>query len=155
MLARCRFATSHFDMTLNLQTPALLFPAISLLLLAYTNRFLHLASLIRHLHAEHKTKPDPLIIAQIGNLRFRLGLIKNMQSLGVTSLLGCVLCMMLLFVGFEPLGRFIFALSLCLMMSSLGFSIWEIRLSVVALNLHLSDLEADEKSAFRGTAGRD
>ena len=133
-------------MTLNLQTPALLFPAISLLLLAYTNRFLHLASLIRKLHGEHKAKPDPLIIAQIGNLRFRLNLIKNMQSLGVLSLFGCVLCMFVLFTGHETLGKVVFALSLCLMMGSLAYSIWEIRLSVVALNLHLSDLENEEMS---------
>lgn len=131
-------------MTLNLTTPALLFPAISLLLLAYTNRFLHLASLIRQLHGQHKQKPDPLIIRQIGNLRFRLHLIRNMQSLGVSSLFGCVLCMMVLFTGHETIGKWIFGLSLCLMLSSLAMSIWEIRLSVVALNLHLSDLEDEQ-----------
>jgi len=131
-------------MSLTLQTPALLFPAISLLLLAYTNRYLHLASLIRNLHGQHKQQPDPLIIAQIGNLRFRLGLIKNMQSAGVSSLLGCVLCMFVLFTGHETLGKWVFMLSLGLMMGSLVFSIWEIRLSTVALNLHLSDLESEE-----------
>ena len=132
-------------MTLDLTTPALLFPAISLLLLAYTNRFLHLAGLIRRLHADHKTRPDPLIIAQIGNLRFRLGLIQNMQSLGVSGLFGCVLCMLVLFEGWQQAGTIIFAASLLLMLSSLAFSIWEIRLSVVALNLHLSDLEQEQR----------
>lgn len=131
-------------MQLTIQTPALLFPAISLLLLAYTNRYLHLASLIRQLHGQHKEKPDPLIIAQIGNLRFRLGLIKNMQSMGVLSLFGCVLCMFVLFTEHETIGKWVFAASLLLMMGSLGFSIWEIRLSTVALNLHLSDLESEE-----------
>lgn len=134
-------------MTLNLQTPALLFPAISLLLLAYTNRYLHLASLIRNLHGQHKQQPDPLIIAQIGNLRFRLGLIRNMQSAGVLSLLGCVVCMFVLFTGHETIGKWVFMASLLLMMGSLLFSIWEIRLSTVALNLHLSDLESDENLA--------
>jgi hypothetical protein len=128
-------------MLLNLQTPALLFPAISLLLLAYTNRFLHLAALIRSLHAQHKQSPDPIIVAQIGNLRFRLYLIRKMQSLGVASLFGCVLCMFVLFTGQETIGKFVFGVSLLLMMWSLSYSIWEIRLSVVALNLHLSDLE--------------
>ena len=132
-------------MNINLTTPALLFPAISLLLLAYTNRFLHLAGLIRALHAQHKTHPDPLIIAQIGNLRFRLKLIQNMQSLGVSGLFGCVLCMLLLFEGWQSAGTIIFALSLLLMLGSLGYSIWEIRLSAVALNLHLSDLEEGER----------
>ena len=133
-------------MELNLTTPALLFPAISLLLLAYTNRFLHLASLIRHLHSEYKKAPDPLIIAQIGNLRFRMGLIKNMQSLGVSSLFGCVLSMFILFEGWPGVATVTFAVSLLLMLASLAYSIWEIRLSAVALNLHLSDLEELQKS---------
>ena len=128
-------------MELNLTTPALLFPAISLLLLAYTNRFLHLASLIRALHGQYKKAPDPLIIAQIGNLRFRMNLIKNMQSLGVSSLFGCVLSMFTLFEGWEKIATLIFSISLLLMLGSLAYSIWEIRLSAVALNLHLSDLE--------------
>lgn len=102
---------------------------------------MHLASLIRHLHSEYKKAPDPLIIAQIGNLRFRMGLIKNMQSLGVSSLFGCVLSMFTLFEGWERVATFIFAFSLLLMLGSLSFSIWEIRLSAVALNLHLSDIE--------------
>lgn len=131
-------------MPLTLQTPALLFPAISLLLLAYTNRYLHLAQLIRSLHSQHKQKPDPLIIAQIGNLRFRLGLIKNMQSAGVSSLLGCVVCMFVLFTGHETVGKWVFMAALSLMMGSLVLSIWEIRLSTVALNLHLSDLESEQ-----------
>ena len=128
-------------MKFDLTTPALLFPAISLLLLAYTNRFLHLAGLIRSLHAQHKAQPNPLIIAQIGNLRFRLKLIQNMQSLGVSGLFGCVLCMFVLFQNWVAAGAVIFLISLLLMLGSLAFSIWEIRLSAVALNLHLSDLE--------------
>lgn len=128
-------------MKLELTTPALLFPAISLLLLAYTNRFLHLAALIRTLHGNYKKTPDPLIIAQIGNLRFRLRLIRNMQSLGVSGLFGCVLCMFVLFVGWVGVATVIFAISLLLVLGSLAFSIWEIRLSAGALDLHLSDLE--------------
>jgi hypothetical protein len=38
---------------LSLTTPALLFSAISLLLLAYTNRFLAYASVVRNLHARY------------------------------------------------------------------------------------------------------
>ena len=128
-------------MKLELQTPALLFPAISLLLLAYTNRFLHLAALIRRLHGDYKVAPDPLIVAQIGNLRFRLKLIRNMQSLGVSGLFGCVLCMFVLFVGWNTWATLIFSISLLLVLGSLGFSIWEIRLSAGALDLHLSDIE--------------
>jgi Protein of unknown function (DUF2721). len=51
-------------MEINLTTPALLFPAISLLLLAYTSRFLALAALMRELHVRYKTQPDPRIKGQ-------------------------------------------------------------------------------------------
>lgn len=125
----------------SLTTPALLFPAISLLLLAYTNRFLHLAALIRDLHARYSDSRDLLLRKQIEQLRHRLILIRNMQWLGVASIFGCVLCMLVVFQGYEVVGRWIFALSLLLMLWSLAFSLWEIQLSVGALNLQLGDLE--------------
>jgi hypothetical protein len=133
-------------MDLQLTTPALLFPAISLLLLAYTNRFLHLAALIRQLHSEYKKSRDPMITAQIGNLRFRIGLIRNMQFCGVASIFGCCLCMFVLFEGWETLAKAVFSVALLLMLVSLGLSMWEIRLSTVALNLHLRDLENESES---------
>lgn len=136
-------------MELQLTTPALLFPAVSLLLLAYTNRFLHLAALIRQLHTEYKKSPDPIITAQIGNLRFRIGLIRNMQFCGVASIFGSCLCMFVLFEGWETLGKAVFSVALLLMMISLSLSMWEIRLSTVALNLHLSDLEQESEAQHR------
>jgi hypothetical protein len=128
-------------MEITLTTPALLFPAISLLLLAYTNRFLALAALIRELHARYKASPDELIMRQIGNLRYRVALIKYMQAVGVLSLLLCTLCMFVLFAGQLTVGKYIFAVSLLLMIGSLALSIREIQVSVHALNLQLSDLE--------------
>ena len=128
-------------MEINVTTPALLFPAISLLLLAYTNRFLTLATLIRELHARHKREPDALIPGQIANLRYRINLIRDMQAYGVLSLLLCVVCMFVLFAGWELVGRYIFGASLVLMIASLALSLREIQVSVVALNLRLKDLE--------------
>ena len=128
-------------MELNLTTPALLFPAISLLLLAYTNRFLTLANLIRELHRSYKTNPEDIIIAQISNLRYRVRLIRNMQIFGVASFFGCVLCMLMLFAGQELLGQIIFGFSLFLLMVSLALSLREVQVSVDALNYRLSDLE--------------
>jgi len=126
---------------MDLTTPAVLFPAISLLLLAYTNRFLGLASLIRSLHDRHQAQPDPLIPAQIGNLRFRVLLIRNMQAVGVLSLLVCVICMLLLFATQQQLAMIAFGISLVLMAVSLSISLVEIQISVNALNLQLQDLE--------------
>jgi hypothetical protein len=128
-------------MDLGLTTPALLFPAISLLLLAYTNRFLTLANLIRELHKSYKTNPDQIILAQISNLRYRVVLIRNMQVYGIASFFLCVLCMFVLFAGQELLGKLIFGVSLIALMASLGISFREIQVSVDALNYRLSDLE--------------
>ncbi len=128
-------------MEFTLTTPALLFPAISLLLLAYTNRFLALASLIRNLHARYREQGEPVLLAQLTTLRNRVDLIRNMQALGVLSLLLCVLCMFLLFEGWIGPGKAVFAVSLILLMLSLALSVREIQISVRALNLQLSDLE--------------
>lgn len=132
-------------MDIDITTPALLFPAISLLLLAYTNRFLTLATLIRDLHARYKQEPDDIIYQQIGNLRYRVMLIKQMQAYGVASLLFCVVCMFVLFAGWNLAGKVVFGLSLVLMMVSLLLSFREVQVSVDALNLRLSDLESDQK----------
>lgn len=131
-------------MEITLSTPALLFPAVSLLLLAYTNRFVTLATLIRSLHAKYKTEPNSIIMGQIRNLRYRVNLIKHMQASGITSMFFCVLCMFMLFAGLILLGKIAFAISLLLMLVSLGLSLTEIWISVRALNLHLSDLENSE-----------
>jgi hypothetical protein len=128
-------------MDFSLTTPALLFPAVSLLLLAYTNRFLALATLIRNLHATYKTNPDQVLLEQINNLRHRVSLIKNMQAIGIWSLFLCVLCMFVLFAGYYTAGKYIFGISIILLMWSLALSIREIQISVNALNLHLKDIE--------------
>jgi hypothetical protein len=132
-------------MEINISTPALLFPAISLLLLAFTNRFLTLANLIRQLHANYKTNPDEILLGQIQNLRYRIYLIRDMQAAGAASLLTCVISMFALFAGWTVAGQWIFGLSLVLMALSLAISLREIQISVGALDLHLKDLERLER----------
>ena len=132
-------------MKIELTTPALLFPAISLLLLAYTNRFLTLANLIRDLHAKYKQSRDQLIPGQIANLRYRMVLIRNMQAFGVSSLLLCVLSMFALFIGWQEAGKWIFGAGLILMAISLLLSLREVQVSVDALNIRLKDLEDESK----------
>ena len=128
---------------MTLTTPALLFPALSLLLLAYTNRFLTLAGLIRELHKSKNSCEDSNITAQIKNLRTRIVLIKNMQFFGIASLFFCVFSMLLLFISNEKFGRLIFGGSLILMLISLGISIKEIKISVEALNIQLNRCETE------------
>lgn len=139
-------------MRIELATPALLFPAVSLLLLAYTNRFLAISSLVRGLHARYQTSRDRVLVSQIHNLRLRLSLIKNMQALGVTSLFVCVVCMFVLFAGSQAAGKVLFGLSLLLLMASLALSVREIQLSTGALNIQLADLEG-ERSGWASVGG--
>ncbi len=128
-------------MDITLTTPALLFPAVSLLLVAYTNRFVALGSRVRALHSLYKEKPDDVLAGQITNLKRRLVLIRNMQGCGVASLFCCVVCMFSLFWGFILVGKIIFGLSLVLMMVSLAISMREITISTDALHLELSDMQ--------------
>ncbi len=128
-------------MELTLTTPALLFPTISLLMVAYSNRFLTIAGRIRSLHDTYKNDPNDKVKEQIRRLRTRLYLIKNMQALGVTSLFSCVLCMFVLFAGYMTSAKLIFAAGLLLLLSSLTLSFREVQISVEALNLELSDME--------------
>ncbi len=132
-------------MEINLTTPALLFPTISLIMLAYTNRFLGLATVIRNLRDRYEDKHDPLISKQIDNLRHRVVLIRNMQFFGASSLLLCIVCMGLLFAGWADAGKAIFVFSLSFMAISLAISIYEIQISVKALELNLSDMEQTRK----------
>ncbi len=136
-------------MDITLTTPALFFPALSLLMLAYTNRFLALANLIRNLHADYQKAPDPLILGQIDNLTFRVELLKYMQATGAASILGCVLCMLVLFAGWIEVGKVLFVISLLLLIASLVLSLSEIWISIGALNLHLSALKREEAKSPR------
>ncbi len=129
-------------MELSLTTPAMLFPAISLLLLAYTNRFLTLAGVIRNLHTNCSAeKPKPSVKGQIKNLRKRVHIIKYMQGVGAVSFFCCVLSMLFIYLQKVVVGEVIFAISLVLLLVSLFLSIWEIKISVDALEMHLEDME--------------
>lgn len=145
-------------MEINFNTPALLFPAISLLLLAYTNRFLAIANLIRKLHDEYITgRKNKVLLEQIHNLRRRINYIRLMQALGVLSFLCCVICMFSIYKGWLATAEYIFAASLLSLLTSLFFSLIEIFLSTRALELELSDIEELEKTGFFTNllAGRD
>jgi hypothetical protein len=133
------------QMEININTPALLFPAVSLILLAYTNRFLAIASLVRNLHRQYDESHNETIILQITSLRKRLGMIRYMQAFGVLSLLAAIVCMFLLYVGFRSIADYTFGLSLLLLMISLTFSIFEIMVSINALNVVLQDIDKDKK----------
>lgn len=135
-------------MEITLTTPALLFPAISLLLLAYTNRFLAIASIIRQLHKMYLENKKAVLEGQIDNLRTRLFLIRIMQIFGVGSLFLCVLAMFFIYIRYQVWGSAIFGISLVFLLISLFISLREIQLSTKALEIELSDMEFDSKIKF-------
>ena len=134
---------------LTLTTPALLFSAISLIMLAYTNRFLAYAAVIRNLHDKYLDNMDDKLIEQINNLKSRLNLTRYMQIFGITSLLLCVLTMFLIYIEYHNLAVWIFGLALLLLILSLALLIREIQISIRALSLHLSDIEEHLKKGGR------
>ena len=132
-------------MILTIETPALLFSATSLILLAYTNRFLTIATIVRSLKQTYEQKENSTILLEIKNLNLRLTLIRYMQLFGVLSLFLSVFAMLLLFIDQKLAGIYLFGLSLLSLLISLGISFWEISISVNALRLHLSDLIDSKK----------
>jgi hypothetical protein len=129
------------SLSLELTTPALLFPAISLLFLAYTNRFLVLAQLIRQLHGNQRVEVRDIVARQLQNLRKRVWLMKLMQLLGVIAFILCSVSMGAIFMGSTITGHVLFGLSLASLTASLVVSLVEVSLSTGAIELELSDLE--------------
>ncbi len=127
---------------MDLTTPALLFPAISLLLLAYTNRFLVTAQLIRQLHVKYKDDgARDEVTRQVSNLRQRVLLIQRMQAMGVVSFLLCALSMLLVFIELIPIAKVIFGLSIFMLVLSLLVSLHEITISTKAIEIEMEDME--------------
>ena len=120
-------------MEMSITTPALLFPAISLLLLAYTNRFVVLTNVIRQFN-----NPDLVTVRrQVESLRQRLFIIRMMQIFGVLSFVLCTLAMFALFLHWVWLGKVFFGGSLLLLVISLLFSLYEVQVSTNAINIEL------------------
>lgn len=132
-------------MELSVNIPALLFPAISLIMLAYTNRFLALSNRVRILHDQYIKDNQPhIVFSQIKNIKYRIKLIQNMQTFGVASLLLSILSMFFIFIQYQQVAKFIFVVSLISFAISIFLSLIEIRLSTKAIELELSDMEGLE-----------
>ena len=125
---------------LTLTTPSILFSAISLIMLAYTNRFL-----IRNLKGEHENRPSAMTKLQLDNLRKRLYMARSMQIYGVISLLLCVVCTFFIYIGLQTLAVYTFGVALLLLVISLGISVKEILISVKALEFRLDNVTPEEE----------
>jgi hypothetical protein len=127
-------------MEITITSPAALFPAISLIFLAYTNRFLHLSSLVRKLHSDWLYGHEPSLRAQIINIRRRIELIRWCQATGVISLIGCLASILSLLLDHQTSGVILFTLSAASMAVSLLLSLWEVLASNGALNIYLNEM---------------
>ncbi|WP_405384949.1 DUF2721 domain-containing protein [Maribacter sp. LLG6340-A2] len=128
-------------MELTLGIPALLFPAISLTMLAYNARYLAIAALIRQLHQKYQETSSESIGLQVQKLRKRLTIIKNMQATAIFSFLLAVITMTLIYVALSFWANLIFGISLFALMVSLVLSLIEVQLSTKALEIQLKDME--------------
>jgi len=135
------------DITIN--TPALLFPAISLVMLAYTNRFMALSSVVRKLHDEfQQNKSNNILHLQIKNLQYRIKLVRRMQFFGVMSFLFAIISMYLIYLDEMWFAHIAFAICVLLFALSLVISLLEIMRSTKALELELSDMEGLEEGGI-------
>ena len=128
-------------MELTLSIPALLFPAISLTMLAYNARYLAIAALIRQLYEKYQQKTSKPIAQQILQLRKRLSIIKNMQASAIISFLLAAVSMFLVYIEVAFLAHLVFGISLFFLMVSLVLSLVEVQLSTKALGIQLEDME--------------
>ena len=128
-------------MILEMSIPALLFPAISLTMLAYNARYLAIAALIRQLHKEYLSNYSKNISLQITQLRNRLYLIRNMQAFAIVSFLGAVITMGLLYTSQNNIANIVFGLSLLSLVISLSISLIEVQSSTKSLNTQLNSIE--------------
>ncbi|WP_432741861.1 DUF2721 domain-containing protein [Methylobacter sp. G7] len=129
-------------MDITITTPALLFPAISVLFLAYSNRFLAIAGRIREQHNLFNKTQSPIAKKQIDSLRQRIRFIVAMQLLAVIGIICCIIAMGLIFYGLQYDGNLAFGFSMIFIVLSLLASISELLLSTKALNIELEDMEA-------------
>lgn len=129
----------------TLSTPTLLFSAVSLILLAYTNRFMGYGQLVRSLYEKFQENKDDMLLYQIRNLRQRLHLVRFMQLFGILSLFLCVVSMFLIYINVHQLALIAFGIALLLLILSLAVSAWEIHISTLAVEMHLRDMENYKK----------
>ena len=127
-------------MELTLSIPALLFPAISLTMLAYNARYLAIAALIRQLHQKYKETESAALELQVRQLRKRLSIIKNMQAVAIVSFLLAVITMFLIYIESNITANIVFGISLFALMISLALSFIEVQLSTKALSIQLKDI---------------
>ncbi len=128
----------------TLQTPTYVFSAISLLMIAYTSRYVAISQVIRHL-SESAPGSDSRVECQIRSLMKRVKYIRNMQITALIGFCANIMTMILIVLGIDFLIAPLFIAGLVLILVSLGICIMEIALSAQALSISLSDERSECK----------
>lgn len=124
---------------LEISTPALVFPALSVLMLAYTNKFIAISKRVRTLHSDHQLNPSPKIHSQIKVMLKRMSYIRNMQITALSGFSSNLLSIAFIFMGFNTIALIFFTLGLLLVLISLIICIIEIYTSTETMALLLED----------------
>ena len=126
--------------------PALLFPAIPLMMISFGNRYTSLASLIRKIHDlivlnKHSKKTAGHYLDQITILTKRLKLVRAIQTLSGLSFLSNLFSIFASYLEEYQLALNSFGLGVLIFAIAILMFIYEIQLSTRALSKHLEDLK--------------
>ena len=125
---------------MEITTPALVFPAISLLFIAYTNRLHTLSVLIRSMTKnDNKDLKNNETKDQLEILKKRVLYIKRMQVFGILSFIFCLFTIICLYIELDNIANYFFGLALFLLVASLLFALFETLQSTEALSIHLKN----------------
>ncbi len=139
-------------MTIPITTPALLFPAIAILMLGYVNRYIGAASVIRAITKDYSTGHRRVqVVEQLQIMQKRIGLFRYMLEIGAFALAMACLSMFLIFVDKQQAGNLVFGLSLVAMITSTLVSFYETVLSNQSLNIEINDVYQKEANKSKET----
>ena len=128
---------------LNFWYPALLFPAIPLMMIVFGNRYSSLSKLIRDLH-DRFLKEDEVrdkFTEQIELLTDRLFLVKSMQTLAGLAFIANLLTIFFRYIDVPSVAFSLFGVATILLSASILLFVIEIQKSSSALSKHISDLK--------------
>ncbi|MBT3852279.1 MAG: DUF2721 domain-containing protein [Gammaproteobacteria bacterium] len=128
---------------MEITTPALLFPAISLLFVAYTSRLHSLSVLIRAMTTDGSNESKTMHAKeQLNILKKRVNYIKRMQVFGILSFIFNLITIICLYINYDYLANYIFGFGLFMLSASLFFALLETLISTKALNIHLKNYKS-------------
>ena len=133
-------------MAMDINTPALLFPAIAILTLGYVNRYLGTAGVVRTIKKDYDSGYSHTnVVGQLAILKKRIELSRYMISIAISALILACLSMFFIFLDMNSVGIAIFSASVVGMILSMMLSLYETKLSNKSLFIEIQDILDKEK----------